>query len=59
MKKNEKAGRPKLSEDIKKSMPISINLSFEEKEKLENQARKKGLSLSSFIRCYLKDNEII
>jgi macrodomain Ter protein organizer (MatP/YcbG family) len=59
MKKNQKAGRPKLSEEIKKSMPISINLSFEEKEKLENQARKKGLSLSSFIRFYLKDNEII
>ncbi|MCT7530949.1 plasmid mobilization protein [Aliarcobacter cryaerophilus] len=59
MKKNEKSGRPKLSEDIKKSMPISINLSLKEKEKLENQARKKGLSLSSFIRCYLKDSEII
>ena len=40
-------------------MPISINLSLKEKEKLENQARKKGLSLSSFIRCYLKDSEII
>ncbi len=59
MKKNEKSGRPKLSEDIKKSMPISINLSLQEREKLENPARKKGLSLSSFIRCYLKDSEII
>jgi hypothetical protein len=59
MRKKQKVGRPKVSEEIKKSMSISINLSIEEKQELENKANKMGLSLSSFIRFYLKQNEII
>lgn len=54
-----KVGRPKVSIDIKKTMSISINLSVEEKKQLENKANENGLSLSSFIRYFLKQNNVI
>lgn len=59
MEKKLNIGRPKLSKGIKKSVSVSINLSGNEKKQLEKLANKSGLSLSSCIRFYLKQNNVI
>ena len=48
-----------MEEKLKKSKPISINLSNEEKDSLEKKAQEQGLSTSAFIRSYLKKGNII
>lgn len=57
--KKQKPGRPALNEKVKKTAAISINLSTEEKCKIEDKANKLGISLSTFIRLHLKSTDII
>lgn len=57
--KKQKPGRPPLNEKVKKTTAISINLSTDEKCKIENAAKELGVSLSTFIRLKLKSYDII
>ena len=55
----QKPGRPPLNAKVKKTAAISINLSEEEKRKIEDEADKLGVSLSTFIRLNLKSSNLI
>ncbi len=52
-------GRPKKAPAEKKTEKIFINLTKAEKEVLEKAASSKEMSLSSYIRLLLKNNNIM
>jgi len=54
-----KGGRPKKSEEDKRDQKITIALTKDEKGKLEEIAKKEGLSIGVFVRKILKQQEVI
>lgn len=54
IQKKNKGGRPKKSEEEKRSEKIYINLTKTEKKRLENKASEEELALGALVRKILK-----